>query len=72
MPALQKLLIIGVFLAVIWNLFAALYYMATDKGGQTGRTARSLTWRIGLSVGLILFVALGIWMGWIQPHGIER
>lgn len=71
MPAmtLQKLLIIAVFLAVIYNLGAALYYMMSDKG-QTNRTVKSLTWRIGLSVGLILVVCLMIWAGWIRPHGI--
>ncbi|HVF34948.1 MAG TPA: twin transmembrane helix small protein [Candidatus Saccharimonadia bacterium] len=67
--ALQKLLIIAVFVAVVWNLGAALYYMMTDKG-QSNRTVRSLTWRIGLSVGLILLVVLGIVTGVIEPHGI--
>lgn len=67
--ALQKLLIIAVFLAVIYNLGAALYYMMSDRG-TTHRTVKSLTWRIGLSVGLILVVCLMIWAGWIQPHGI--
>jgi hypothetical protein len=66
---LQKLLIIAVFLAVIYNLGAALYYMMSDKG-QTSRTVKSLTWRIGLSVGLILVVCVMIWAGWIRPHGI--
>ena len=33
--------------------------------------AKSLTWRIGLSVGLILLVILGILAGWIQPHGLS-
>jgi len=66
---LQKLVIIGVFLAVIYNLGAALYFMMSDKGA-TNRTVKSLTWRIGLSVGLILVVCLMIWMGWIQPHGV--
>ena len=66
---LQKLIIIGVFVAVLYNLGAALYFMMTDKG-QSGRTVRSLTWRIGLSVGLILLVVLGIFAGIIKPHGI--
>ncbi|HET9484533.1 MAG TPA: twin transmembrane helix small protein [Xanthomonadales bacterium] len=67
--ALQKLLIVAVFIAVLWNLGAALYYMMTDKG-QSNRTVRSLSWRIGLSVGLILLVILGIATGIIEPHGI--
>ncbi len=67
--ALQKLLIVAVFIAVLWNLGAALFYMMTDKG-QTNRTVRSLSWRIGLSVGLILLVILGIVTGFIEPHGV--
>ena len=65
----QKLIIVLVFIAVLYNLGAALFYMMTDKG-QSGRMAKSLTWRIGLSVGLILLVILGIFTGWIEPHGI--
>lgn len=67
--AMQKLLIVAVFLAVIYNLGAALYYMMTDKG-HSGSMARSLTWRIGLSVGLILLIIIGIYTGVIEPHGI--
>jgi hypothetical protein len=66
----QQLLIIGVFIAVLYNLGAALYHMMTG-GAETGRTVRSLTWRIGLSVGLILLIVLGIWAGVIQPHGVR-
>ena len=67
--ALQKLLIIAVFLAVIYNLGAALFHMMTDKG-HSGKMAKSLTWRIGLSVGLILLVILGIFTGFIDMHGV--
>lgn len=56
---------------ILWNLGAGLYYMLVDKG-KTKRTVNALTWRIGLSVGLILFVILSIYMGWIEPHGIGR
>ena len=55
----------------MWNLGAGLYYMLVDKG-TTKRTVNALTRRIALSVALILFVALAIYMGWITPHGIGR
>ncbi|MEO6154350.1 MAG: twin transmembrane helix small protein [Thermomonas sp.] len=67
--SLKTLLIVGVLILILWNLGAGLYYMLVDKG-QTKRTVNSLTRRIALSVGLILFVALAIKMGWITPHGI--
>ena len=67
--SLKTLLIVGVLILILWNLGAGLYYMLVDKG-QTKRTVNSLTKRIALSVALILFVTLAIWMGWITPHGV--
>ena len=70
-PGLQKLVIIAFLVVILWNLGAGLYYMMVDKG-TTNRTVKSLSWRIGLSVGLILLVMLGIYTGMIKPHGIYR
>ncbi len=67
---LKNLLILGVFLAVIYNLGAALYYMLTNQS-RSGRTVRSLSWRIGLSAGLVALVVLGILTGVIEPHGVR-
>ena len=66
---MQKLLIIAFLILILWNLGAGLYYMMVDKG-KTDRTVKSLTWRIGLSVGLILLVIAGILTGVIKPHGV--
>ncbi len=68
---MQKLLIIGVLIVILYNLGAGLYYMMVDKG-KSNRTVKSLSWRIGLSVGLILLVILGIYTGVIKPHGINQ
>jgi succinate dehydrogenase/fumarate reductase cytochrome b subunit len=69
--SLKTLLIIGFLIVILWNLGAGLYYMLVDKG-KTQRTVKALTWRIGLSVALILIVIVSIYMGWIEPHGIGR
>ena len=66
---MEKLLIIAFVLLILWNLGAGLYYMMVDKG-KTDRTVKSLSWRIGLSVLLILLVIVGIFTGVIKPHGI--
>jgi succinate dehydrogenase/fumarate reductase cytochrome b subunit len=66
---MQKLLIIAFLIVILWNLGAGLYYMMVDKG-TTDRTVRSLSWRIGTSVVLIVLVAAGIFTGAIHPHGI--
>jgi len=68
---ISRILIVAAFVAILFNLGAGLYYMMVDRG-STGRTVRALTWRIGLSVALILAVMLSVAMGWIQPHGLGR
>ena len=65
----QKWFIVLVFVAIIYNLGAGLYYMIVDKG-TTDRTVNALTRRIAISVALFLLVGFAIWMGWIQPGGI--
>lgn len=67
---MEKLLIIAFLILILWNLGAGLYYMMVDKG-KTDRTVKSLSWRIGLSVLLILLVVAGIFTGVIKPHGIH-
>jgi succinate dehydrogenase/fumarate reductase cytochrome b subunit len=69
--SLETLLIVAFMVVIVWNLGAGLYYMMVDKG-TTKRTVNALTRRIALSVALILFVALAIYMGWITPHGVGR
>ncbi|MGG6462276.1 twin transmembrane helix small protein [Solilutibacter silvestris] len=68
-PSLKLVLIVGVLILIVWNLGQGLYYMLTDRG-QSKRTVNALTRRIALSVGLILFIILAIYMGWITPHGV--
>ncbi|HEX7341876.1 MAG TPA: twin transmembrane helix small protein [Rhodanobacteraceae bacterium] len=71
MITIYKIALVVMLFVVIFNLGQALYYMMKDKG-RTNRTVWALTRRIGLSIVLIGMVALGIWMGWLQPHGIGR
>ncbi len=69
--SLKTLLVIAFLIVIVWNLGAGLYYLLVDRG-QTKRTVNALTRRIALSVALILLVVIGIWSGWIQPHGVGR
>lgn len=66
---LQKLVIISFLVVILYNLGSGLYYMMIDKG-ESDRMVRALTWRIALSVALIVIIGIGIWTGWIQPHNI--
>ena len=67
--SLKTLLVIAFLIVILWNLGAGLYYMLVDKG-ESKRTVNALTRRIALSIGLILLVVIGIWTGFIQPHGV--
>ena len=66
---LIKLLIIAAFFAILYSLASGLYFLLKDTQG-TSRTARALTWRIGLSIALFVMILLGIATGVIQPHGL--
>ncbi|HEY0332806.1 MAG TPA: twin transmembrane helix small protein [Stenotrophomonas sp.] len=67
--SLKTLLIVAFLLIIVWQLGAGLYYLLTDRG-DSKRTVKALTRRIGLSVALILLVILGIYTGVIKPHGL--
>lgn len=60
----MRYLVIAVFALIIFSLGSALFYMMKDKSG-TNRTVRALTWRVGLSVALFLFLIVGTYFGWI-------
>jgi branched-subunit amino acid transport protein AzlD len=68
---LTTIVIVILLAAIIYNLGAGLYFMMTDRG-QTDRTVKALTRRIGLSVLLIILVIVGILAGVIKPHGIGQ
>ena len=66
-----RLVVVVMLLAIVYNLGAALFSLSRtnrDPVRDSRRMARSLTWRIGLSVALfaLLFVAWAL--GWIHPH----
>ncbi len=66
---LIKILIVTVLIAIIISLASGMLFLVKDKG-QTNRTAKALTVRIGLSVALFGLLMLGIFTGHIKPHGI--
>lgn len=64
-----KVIIIVAFVGIIASLASGLFYLVNDKG-DSRRTLRALTMRIGLSIGLFLFLMLLIAFGVIEPHGV--
>ncbi len=65
---LIKLVIIAVMFVILYCLGSGLYFLIKKKPKNL---ARSLSWRIGLSIGLFLFLLLAASLGWIHPHGID-
>ncbi|TAK92367.1 MAG: twin transmembrane helix small protein [Burkholderiaceae bacterium] len=66
----MKIIILLAFIGIFISLGSALVFMMRDKSG-TNRMVNALTWRIGLSVLLFLFILFSWWMGWIEPTGIS-
>ena len=69
--SMKTLVIVAIFLLILWQLGAGLYYLMVDKG-ETNRTAKALTRRIALSFGLIILVVVANQLGWIDFHGVGR
>jgi len=64
-----KILIILAMFAILYTLFRSLYFLVTGKQ-DSKKIANSLGWRIGLSIMLFVLIIIGIFAGWIEPHGL--
>ena len=67
---LSKVIIVGVFLIILFTLASSFYYLVTDQG-EGDRTVRRLSWRVGLSLGLLGLLWLGFQFGFIEPQGMN-
>lgn len=64
-----KIIVVAILLGIVSSLGMALIYMVKDRGTST-RSARALTVRIGVSIGLfVLLLILGA-TGLLSPHGV--
>ena len=67
---LAKLVVVAIFIGVLASLASALLYLVKDRG-QSDRTVKALTMRVGISMGLLCLLVLLWALGFIQPHGIR-
>jgi hypothetical protein len=66
----MKIIVALAFILIIGSLASALFFLMRDKG-KSKRTVQALTFRIGFSVLLFIFILIAYRMGWIQPTGIR-
>lgn len=67
MVIISKVIIVLFFVFILFALGSALYYLVNDKG-NSDRIVKALTWRIGLSIVLFIFLFIAFAFGWLSPH----
>jgi len=61
-----KIVTILFLLIILYSLVSSLYFLVRDHG-EGDRTVRRLSWRIGLSIVLFVFLWVAYQLGWIEP-----
>jgi len=67
---LTTVIIIVFMLAILYSLGSSFYFLINDKG-EGDRTVRRLSWRVGLSLLLVLLLFAGFKLGLIEPRGVN-
>lgn len=65
---LFKIIIIGLLLIILVSLGTALFSMLKNEP-DSNRTVKALTFRISLSIALLILIMIGYSLGLITPHG---
>ena len=65
---LSKVFVSVFLLGILYSLASSFYFLVHDKG-EGDRTVRRLSWRVGLSLGLVLLLFAGFKLGVIEPRG---
>lgn len=62
----MRLFVILMFLAIVYNMGRALVFIFRDKGPHREKAVRALTWRVALSIALLMAMVLAKYLGWSQ------
>jgi hypothetical protein len=72
MVLLLRIVVILALLAIVGSLFSALFFMMKDHGKENStRMVKALTFRIGLSIALFIFLSAGFYFGFLPPMGLR-
>ena len=66
----MRIIVLLFMVFILASLASALYYLIKDKG-QSDRTVRMLTVRVGLSLALFLLLMGGYYFGLIPQNGLR-
>jgi hypothetical protein len=67
---LAKAVLVVLLLAIVVSLFSGLFFLMHDESRQR-RVLTALKVRVGLSILLLIFLALAFSQGWLRPHGLQ-
>ncbi len=65
----MRIVTIAFLVLILLSLGSAMFYLIRDKG-QSDRTVKALTIRVGLSISLFLLLMLGHYFGIIPKTGL--
>ena len=63
----MRYVVIAMLILIVASLGSAAVFMVRGRG-DSKRMVKALAWRVGLSVGLFLFLMAGYYFGLFQPH----
>ena len=63
---IAKFVVIAMLGAIVWCLLSAYWFLLRERGEGT-RTVWRLSWRVGLSLLLLLVLWAGMHWGWLEP-----
>ena len=66
---LPKIILVVLLMAIVASLFSGLFFLMHDDSSKR-RTLTALKIRVGLSIALLVFLALAFTHGWLKPHGL--
>ncbi|MDT3706839.1 MAG: twin transmembrane helix small protein [Thiobacillus sp.] len=66
----MRIIVLLFMVLILASLASALYYLIKDKG-QSDRTVKMLTLRVGLSLALFLLLMGGYYFGLIPQNGLR-
>ncbi len=68
----MRWLVIFCLLAIVVSMASALVFLFRDSGKGSSRMLRALTIRVGVSVGLFIFLMVSYKFGLIGPQGVGQ